>query len=1383
MAILLADPDFRIRRTRGQTKVTFRGESATAVAESHVGIGDTLRLSLRGAQWARSADDISTIGERADWDLEYAEEVFMEVYRSTIPLAVIDVTPPPRHIKSPLNQLDVNEGTKTTKPRTGRDQELWASPAFTKRKSHLSNPLAEITVNSLVEEDEDIPGRARKRTRFSRKSSSWRYLERKSGSHDENHTVDNTGQVSSIQDIAASTFESFQLNHEDEEVDSWDGRASEQLGPQTRREDNAADYSEEIPPKTLLPPPSPSMKLRQHAGDSSITPLEVEIDETFLLDLENHRQALPIATPFRATNSRLLPTASLELPLISPVGKRDAAVAGDFQPTSNALLKLDSSAAMHSQDLSERTESDEASPPIESGVSVHQTAEKLAEDAEAVTTLRSACQTIDLTSPSVDDEELQRKERNRDLQVKIPTSGHHTPNAEQTADLRDAFEVPNEISVEVRPVNAMLKYALDHRSQGIADATLLELSARTAFASTTFTQTVPPSPGKVDEESKDAVPEFADRIASIPPPPQQPPSLSTDHFDDTSDLHLSGGKVSAEREAVEQEDDKQHYILPCSLIPSQRHLHWIEGLEVSAREVEGYDLPISTPPFPFKQGWDTKARKEIKAHQAQRTLAASRLYMSGRDSYDGAEDRVRSPSGEPPEAMSYPESERRSLFYDDDRSLIREEVRKPEEKSETGVGGFALLPRSQSTSSRTVDKDVQITQVAELKLVGKDMPPTTESYMGHGIVLPSNSADTEVEIFSRSAESDVRLTDDGFGAHSSPALEEGGYLQRPSETLLSRSPSLVPDEDTDTCSISMTPMPCPPLLARIDDNAAAQIDVSNAESSGRHFSSQSGRLASRADQLTTPDNSQQGVQNSQVRDLQDKSRVEKSGVEVPPSPPKTQDLQDLQHIQGTQAITSEEPSDAKEELLGLSEDRGVSPASSDLDETDVSEKPATPSPDRTRCRRSSRLSGKMPLLGKDPSEIISPYFTSRRSSQYHEPSPPLHRPLSQDTKPRDNVVVLIPPPINKCSLYVQEPAASVTSTSTSSLSPIRQAHGKGFTTPISYFPSLASIPAHFNDQIDILAVIVAASKQPQRAKSGPRDYCISLKVADFSCDDGIALSIQLFRPYKNALPACARGDVILLRCMKVQTCRTLSTPESSQRNKALDGMILVSTENSAWAVFNLPLADSISATEARPGSSDGFSQPPAKRSTGIKMDVQINGPPVELGSEEKAFARGLIKWWVEEGEAIFPDEKSKSWRKSKGKDKVDELAVEEGNLHEHELRDGMTYRDMLSPRHEQLHTDGKIHLGDAEGSLYEHELRDGTAYGDTISQVPLHEHQHHNLDHADTHDLITSGHRESVNEGEATLHEHELRDGMAYGDTISPLPLHQHFHHEDNPSS
>src|ERR1700709_2357096 len=50
-ALLLADPDARLRYRKGQVRVRFNGPSAQAIARSHVSIGDKVQLSLEGGQW------------------------------------------------------------------------------------------------------------------------------------------------------------------------------------------------------------------------------------------------------------------------------------------------------------------------------------------------------------------------------------------------------------------------------------------------------------------------------------------------------------------------------------------------------------------------------------------------------------------------------------------------------------------------------------------------------------------------------------------------------------------------------------------------------------------------------------------------------------------------------------------------------------------------------------------------------------------------------------------------------------------------------------------------------------------------------------------------------------------------------------------------------------------------------------------------------------------------------------------------------------------------------------------------------------------------------------------------------------------------------------
>lgn len=78
-SLLLVDPDFRLRSSRGQVRVHFQGSSAKTVASSGISSGDQLLLSLRGAQWAKNPAAASTPGRGIDWELQFGERLVLQV--------------------------------------------------------------------------------------------------------------------------------------------------------------------------------------------------------------------------------------------------------------------------------------------------------------------------------------------------------------------------------------------------------------------------------------------------------------------------------------------------------------------------------------------------------------------------------------------------------------------------------------------------------------------------------------------------------------------------------------------------------------------------------------------------------------------------------------------------------------------------------------------------------------------------------------------------------------------------------------------------------------------------------------------------------------------------------------------------------------------------------------------------------------------------------------------------------------------------------------------------------------------------------------------------------------------------------------------------------
>lgn len=77
--VLLVEPDFRLRRQRGQVRIKFQGSSAKAVAKAGITSGDQLLLSLVGTQWARDESAAGTPGKGIEWELLYTERVQLEV--------------------------------------------------------------------------------------------------------------------------------------------------------------------------------------------------------------------------------------------------------------------------------------------------------------------------------------------------------------------------------------------------------------------------------------------------------------------------------------------------------------------------------------------------------------------------------------------------------------------------------------------------------------------------------------------------------------------------------------------------------------------------------------------------------------------------------------------------------------------------------------------------------------------------------------------------------------------------------------------------------------------------------------------------------------------------------------------------------------------------------------------------------------------------------------------------------------------------------------------------------------------------------------------------------------------------------------------------------
>ena len=252
-----------------------------------------------------------------------------------------------------------------------------------------------------------------------------------------------------------------------------------------------------------------------------------------------------------------------------------------------------------------------------------------------------------------------------------------------------------------------------------------------------------------------------------------------------------------------------------------------------------------------------------------------------------------------------------------------------------------------------------------------------------------------------------------------------------------------------------------------------------------------------------------------------------------------------------------------------------------------------------RLKEMRRLSNQSPKRRSSDASILDPWFAPRRLSQIVPDSEDgSEAETSPERKAQANISKIVSrqlpqtpeKPLAKSFIRSPPQPKHISSIQSSpQYLPPSQPPPPGFRTKLSYFVPLATLPSNFATTVDVLAIALS-STPVTRATSGPRDYNQSVYITDPS---SIALqhsitTAQIFRPNNRCFPLVEKGGALLLRDFKVQ-------PFEKR-------LLLLSTESSAWAVF-------------RKGA-----------------DVQIRGPPVEYGAEERGFARGLWDWWASLGD-------------------------------------------------------------------------------------------------------------------------------------------------------
>ncbi|CAG8961393.1 hypothetical protein HYFRA_00013341 [Hymenoscyphus fraxineus] len=187
VAYALSEPDFRLRRSRGQVRVQFAGSSAKRVAKSSIASGDEVVLCLDGVEWIKDdSTTVSTPGRGVEFELRFTERVLLKFRQEeTHEFEIIDIDHPPPEAELPINSIlpdavpdfipvppVITNGT-STRDESLIDDGVYSSPAFVKRARTSYGSLFEL--DPFADEDGTVKGKGRKRTRL---SSTWTYASR-----------------------------------------------------------------------------------------------------------------------------------------------------------------------------------------------------------------------------------------------------------------------------------------------------------------------------------------------------------------------------------------------------------------------------------------------------------------------------------------------------------------------------------------------------------------------------------------------------------------------------------------------------------------------------------------------------------------------------------------------------------------------------------------------------------------------------------------------------------------------------------------------------------------------------------------------------------------------------------------------------------------------------------------------------------------------------------------------------------------------------------------------------------------------------------------------------------------------------------------------------
>ncbi|KAL8774424.1 MAG: hypothetical protein Q9194_004037 [Teloschistes cf. exilis] len=1317
-SILLAEPDFRLRRQRGQVRVHFTGSSAKAAARHNVQSGDNVVLNLLGAQWEKDETTSSTPGRGVDWELHYSERAILKIHREGQAPIVLDIDHPVQSPQARFTSPSLGDSasipnfpsTPIQFPAVSTLRQTWSTPAFLKR-DRLSTTSFFGSDYDPFDEDEFKDNHRRKKTKFGRNSDQWRFTEKSSSPESVAEVEIQVDDQSAIEDTQVPQINGHETirrarkddpNNQEEDSD----RLSTKEGNH-----NNAQMQDGLPSPSHVPTGFP-------AENDVINPLAVlkdvgVVSEAEIQELSSSRAELyepqrkQEEIPSRQDTSAQIMTDSSR----TPEGRDTLTVTKTYQVIHGEIVPLDSQDDGRNDQVLEETlyqlQSDarelSPSPRVQNGQHIVYVSQESGHAGPTQASLEAAS---DTESPA---EVI--------LSPDFMNSDAFVPQAEDTGGTDAVASPPRRLRPE----------ALD-RSPSMESQSQLDA----AEIRHTEAKLIPP-----EHEDASRIPEVAPDVNE----PRNAVHVIHQMADGTSNTGPSQGQRMLDQEELYY----SHGYQPADKSMPGTHVEPAEEDQVESADASQPSYGLQAVDVNVESAPQSDEVSDQMLGSMESTEEAHARYLSSSDESDIEKDEEDSPrrprDSYPPDWPS---------FSTDDNLDAREIIL-----------GMPHAPIQEGTSSQELIT-VETTQISKAQVISIDDSDDNEDEVGRSqIDGAAMSAIRNIRQESQQSDSLSPLKHNGLSTLLSSsllpnAIPDSQAIALASQLELSAASTMPQTEevesipsaengqiqydDVEVNSSQVSPSSASPDLGVSSENVfshdRSRIDISRASATPERHDALELHDSRGPSDDDTVSRSAPSPQSRSIEALID-PRLKNKALTPNDTQPREERSQEsgisLRLVQDTHDLpTPRLTQNRSSDIMLPASLRSPSPAIDSSPPLIPSVKPSPRvidmKPDlidqlqklKTEVRRSPRSSPISRRVSNIPASV-SPWFAPRRVSDIVPDSRETSEAESEeasvssseeeadaenaDAEDEGEDEEEIP------SSSLEAPAESAVlkprpqDIGVQSNTPLPAALSSpqlGFRTSHAYYSPLSTLASHFANQTSTLSIVLAAIP-PARAASGPRDFYTTILLTDPSSvapssprkDTSTSAATitppftlaRIFRPSHASLPSpCTAGSILLLRSFTVQ---------STNRHPAL-----LSSASSAWAIFHPQ-----------------------------KPDPTISGPPLEFGAEERGYVRGLGEWWEQLSSSLrstILEQASRQAAKLKAKEErerirgrrlkgmglrlapgalkeKEEREVEKGEG-KHSLRDGKEWRD-------DVKTPTRGYRKRAKESL-QHELRDGTQWTD-----------------------------------------------------------------------